>query len=291
MPDQWIDQAEGLRKLLVKTPPQIVTLCSATPEPGRPWALLNLAAALKQAGSGVLIIDGAAGQEGGLMACPVQPIQLKNVLEESCSLSQAISVAPEQIPVIAAQSGLDGLVEALSENHSFSRQLKLASETTEVLLVNTIPNAQGWQCPDALLGQEMVMTVRPERNSVSATYELIKSLCERSSQREFRLLISGNPDVRESQRLHKALSSALARTLNVKLTLLGVMPSDRNLHQAASHGRAVVASHPNTFSAASFRKMADSLIRCRTAGLSRSGISTSLVPKINKSGAFSSVRG
>jgi flagellar biosynthesis protein FlhG len=291
MPDQWIDQAEGLRKLLVKAPPQIVTLCSAMPEPGRPWALLNLAAALKQAGSGVLILDGAAGQAGGLMACPVQPIQFKNILEGNCSISQAISMAPEQIPVIAAQSGLDGLVEALSENHSFSRQLKLDSGTTEVLLVNTLPNAHGLQCPDALLGQEMVITVRPERSSVSATYELIKSLCERSSQRTFRLLISGNPDVRESQRLHKALSSALARTFNVNMTLLGVMPSDRNLHHAASQGRAVVASHPNTFSAASFRKMADSLIRCRTAGLPRLGVPTSLVPKINTSSAISLVRG
>jgi flagellar biosynthesis protein FlhG len=291
MPDQWVDQAEGLRRLLVKTPPQIVTLCSALPEPGRPWALLNLAAALRQAGSGVLIVDAAAGQEGGLMASPLQPIQLKNVLEGHCTFAHAISMGPEEIPVIAAQSGLTGLVEAVSENKQLAAQLKLDAGSIEVLLVNTVPDSSGAQCPDNLLNQEVVITVRPERDSVAATYQLIKTLCQRSSQRQYRLLISGDPNIREAQRLHRALSSALERSSNVKLTLLGLMPSDRYVHQAASHGRAVVASAPNTFSAASFRKMADSLIRCRTAASHRYGMSAPMASNMPKPGALSSVRG
>jgi len=291
MRNQWIDQAEGLRKLLVKTPPQIITLCSALPEPGRPWALLNLAAALKQAGSGVVIMDGAAGQQGGLMACPLQPIQLKNVLEGTCTLTQAISMAPEHIPVIAAQSGLEGLVESLSQNQQFAQQLKLDVESTEVLLVNTVPDALGSSFPDALLTQELVITVRPERASVSATYEMVQSLCKRSPQRDFRLLISGNPNIREAQRLHRALSSSLAKSFGVNLTLLGVMPSDRYLHNAASHGRAVVSSHPNTFSAASFRKMADSLIRCRSAASPRFGVPSHVVSNFTQPDAIYSVRG
>jgi len=290
MSDQWIDQAAGLRKLLVKTPPQIITLCSALPEPGRPWALLNLAAALQQAGSGVLIADAAAGQEGGLMEVPLQAIQLKNVLQGHCSFLHAISKGPEHIPVIAAQSGVEGIVHALSHDHPFASQLKLDLGSIEVVLVNTVANPSGAQCPDELLDQEIVITVRPERESVAASYQLIKKLCERSNQRQFRLLISGNPNLREAQRLHRALSNALERSFKVQLTLLGMMPADRYVHQAASHGRAVVASAPHTFSAASFRKMADSLIRCRTVGLNRFTTPAPMVKNVPKPRVISSVR-
>lgn len=291
MPDRWIDQAEGLRKLLIKTPPHIVTLCSAMSEPGRPWALLNLAAALKQAGSDVLIVDAAAGQDGGLMEVPLQPIQLQNVIQGECCFSKAVSIGPEGIPVIAARSGVEGLVEALSNKQKLRSQLKLELGSIEVLLINTVPNLSGLQCADALLDQELVMTVRPERESVASTFKLIQTLSKRSSQRQYRLLVTGNPSIREAQRLHHALATALERSSNIKLSLLGVMPADRYVYHAASHGRTVVASNPHSFSAASFRKMADSLIRCRAAGLNRFAMNTLLVSKNTKQGALSSVRG
>jgi len=291
MLDHWVDQADGLRRLLSKTPPQIVTLCSAISEPGRPWALLNLAAALREAGVGVLIVDAAVGQDGGLLAEHREGYELQDVLHAQCTLAEAIHNGPEDIPVICAHSGVEGLVTALTENQTFLGQLQLFSEGIEILLVNTVPDATGAQCSDELLSQEMVITVRPERASVAETYRLIQSLCERSSQREFRLLVSGKPSIREAQKLHRALSQALDRALDLQLTLLGIMPSDRYLREAASEGRTVVIRNPNTVSASSFRRMADSLIRCRAVESQRLGISPVLTSKTPKSRAFSSLRG
>ncbi|MBL4951776.1 hypothetical protein JK635_05925, partial [Neobacillus sp. YIM B02564] len=59
-----IDQAEGLRRMVAKPAPRVLTFLSATPDHEKSATLLNLGASLARAGSGVLLLDACATARG-----------------------------------------------------------------------------------------------------------------------------------------------------------------------------------------------------------------------------------
>ena len=59
-----IDQAEGLRRMVAKPAPRVLTFLSATPDHEKSATLLNLGASLARTGSGVLLVDACATTRG-----------------------------------------------------------------------------------------------------------------------------------------------------------------------------------------------------------------------------------
>src|SRR6476620_4618619 len=59
-----IDQAEGLRRMVAKPAPRVLTFLSATPAHEKSATLLNLGASLARTGSGVLLVDACATTRG-----------------------------------------------------------------------------------------------------------------------------------------------------------------------------------------------------------------------------------
>jgi flagellar biosynthesis protein FlhG len=270
MAELWNDQADGLRRLLSVVPLQFVALTSAHAEPGRPWAVLNLAAALRLAGVGVLVIDGAAGYPGGLTAPLHGGHELADVLAGRCQLEAAILPGPEGIPVLPARTGIAGLAEDDAPARRLSERLHALPGGIEVLLVNLPADEGGGQVSAALLAHELVVTASPDRDSVTSTYRLLKRLALSSGKREFRLLVTGAASAAEARRVHRTLAQALERWVDVRLDLLGVMPADPDLRLAASQGRTLVTAQPSAATASNFRRMADSLIRWRSHANARS---------------------
>ena len=262
--DHGIDQAEGLRRLLSGVPLQFVTLTSARSEPGRPWAVLNLAAALRLAGVGVLVIDAAAGDAGGLARASGSGFELADVLAGRCALEAAILPGPEGIPLLPARTGVAGLAGNGALGRQFSERLHGLPGGIEVLLINLPADESGRQVSDALLEHDVVISVRPDRDSITSAYRLIRRLAATGGKRRFRLLVTGASNVEEARRVYQNLSDALERWLDARLDLLGVMPAESTLRAAASRGRSVVASEPTAAAASSFRRMANSLIRWRS---------------------------
>ena len=267
MAEAWADQADGLRRMLSGVPLQVVSLTSAHGDAGRPWAVLNLAAALRLAGVGVLVIDAAAGHPGGLTSQRRSGHELADVLAGGCALEAAILPGPEGIPVLPARTGVADLAGSSAAARRLVSCLQALPGGIEVLLVNLPSGETGDQVSPALLDHELVLSVAPNSDSITSTYRLIKRLALSSGKREFRLLVTGVTSVREAQRVHRNLSDALARWAGVQLVMLGVMPADQHLRHAASQGRALVASEPAAAAASSFRRMADSLILWRSRGL------------------------
>jgi flagellar biosynthesis protein FlhG len=225
--------------------------------------VLNLAAALRMAGVGVLVVDAAAGHPGGLTSRRSGGHELADVLAGRCTLEAAILPGPEGIPVLPARTGVHGLAGPGEPARRFSERLRGLPGGIEVLLVNLPADETGSQVPTGLLQHEVVVSVRPDRDSITGSYRLIKRLAAISGKREFRLLVTGAASLAEAQRVHRNLSHATEQWLDARLDLLGVMPTDSNLRLAASQGRTVVAAEPGAAAASSFRSMADSLIRLR----------------------------
>ncbi len=258
-----MDQADGLRRLLSGVSLQIVSLTSAMADAGRPWAVLNLAAALRLAGVGVLVVDAAAGHAGGLTDARRRGHELADVLAGTCTLESAVLPGPDGILVLPARTGVADLASHSDAARAFARQLQALPGGIEVLLVHLPAGEAGDQVSEALLAHELVISVAPQREAITAAYRLIRRLAASSGKRAFRLLVTGAVHAQEAQRVHANLSQALHRFTGVQLTLLGVMPADSRLRHAASLGRTVVACEPAAPAASSFRRMADSLIRWR----------------------------
>lgn len=263
MADHYSDQADGLRRLLSAVSLQFVSLTSAQPEPGRPWAVLNLAAAMRLAGVGVLVIDAAAGVPGGLMVGH-EGHELADVLGGRCSPEAAVLPGPEGIPVMPARTGLAGLAGDSPAARRFAERLHALPGGIEVLLVNLPAGLDGTQFSPELLRHEVVVTASPQRDSLTASYRLLKELAASGAKRQFRLLVTGTSGAHQARDVHRSLAAALQRWAGARLDLLGVMPVDEHLRHAASQGRVLVASEPQAAAASNFRRMADLLIRLRS---------------------------
>lgn len=276
MADAFCDQADGLRRLLSSVPLQFITLTSAQPEPGRPWAVLNLAAALRLAGVGVLVVDAAAGAPGGLTSARGGGHELADVLAGRCALEAAILPGPDAIPVLPARTGVAGLAGEGAAARHLAERLHALPGGIEVLLINLPAGESGAQFSPALLEHEVVVTASPQRESVTGAYRLLRQLARVGGKRQFRLLVTGAAHAHEAARVHRTLSQAMQRWNGARLDLLGVMPADPHLRLAASQGRVLVASEPAAAAASNFRRMADSLIRWRSHAQARERASAPL---------------
>ena len=69
--DGGVDQAEGLRRLLVLNQTQVITVVAGKAGVGRTSATINLAAALARSGKDVLVLDENHGPNKGAPYAPV----------------------------------------------------------------------------------------------------------------------------------------------------------------------------------------------------------------------------
>lgn len=270
MAEAWVDQADGLRRLLADTTLQVVSLTSARPDPGRPWAVLNLAAALRLAGVGVLVVDAASGQPGALTQVRRPGHDLADVLAQRCDLASAILPGPEGIPVLPARTGVAGLGGPDPASRRLAHAVRALPGGIEVLLVNLPAAEEGTQLGTSLGVHEVVLTTTPEPEVITATYRLARRLAAETGCQTLRLLVTGAAGVAQAQRVHGNLAQTLARYAGVTLTLLGVMPADGSLRRAAASGRTLVAIEPAAPAAGSFRRMAANLLQSLSLG---SGVS------------------
>lgn len=268
MDNRALDQAFGLRALGAGRKLTRLVLCSAVSEPGRPWAILNLAAGLQSAGVAVLVVDAVPGHGGSLLAKGLSASALEEVLA-SGAWDRVISRGPDDIPILAVESlavwqALTGTLNELCL--STARGL---SESIDVLLINAGTSASGAQLAALKESHELIVAVRPERQSVSKTYQMIQELSKETLSGRLRVLISGTASLREAKRLFEALSLAALRSFHLELSFLGLLPFEKTIRRAAERGHTVVTSDPAARAASGFRQIADALLRQQTSPVAR----------------------
>lgn len=261
MADFLRDQAEGLRRLLERAGVRMMTLDSGCPGVGKTSAVINVAVALAARGSRVLVIDENHGPAnvGGLLG--VRPrFELQHVIREACRLEDALLPGPRGITMLGAANSaraLSGLRQ--TDQERLIKGFGGLDGRFDVVLVDT-PCAQADRTglfTHAV--QDTIIVSSLAAHAITAAYALIKRLRDGPRGRRFYLLLNRVGCERNARVVIDNLQSVAQGYLATPLEILGCVPNDGRLHEAARGFLPVVEAYPAAPAAAGFRRIAASI--------------------------------
>ncbi len=258
-----MDQAEGLRRLLGRDFFRIVTLTSSRTGVGKTTAVLNLGAALSRAGQNVMILDENKGKGNlaGLLGIR-DAGDLLDVARFGRTLEEVMIPGPEGMTLLQAAQGISALADlSETEQERLVACMSNIARPVDVVLVDTAAGSPGHLLSLALAAQEIIVVLSPEGSAITDAYALIKMMNMHYGKRHFRILVNKVKNGEEGRAVFENMSKVAMRFLSISLDYMGYIPLDGTLGQASRLMRPVTDVFPLSSSSASFRSIADSVIR------------------------------
>jgi len=264
MPRMMRDQAEGLRRLRVGDAVRIITVAGGKCGVGKTSAVVNLAMVLAKTGKHVLVLDENPRHNNvntnlGLKA----RYDLLHVINRDKTLEQVIVPGPEGISVLTAMRGVHSLGQLDHDDQEwlvecFSR----LPRPVDVVLVDTAAGGASHVLSLSLAAQQVLVVLSGAASSITDGYALIKIMSREYAKRHFLVLVNKVGSEQEARVIFTNISQVARRHLSVSLDFMGCIPTDEKLRRCTQLCRPVVEAFPASVSAAGFRELAESLLRC-----------------------------
>ncbi|HUW26415.1 MAG TPA: AAA family ATPase [Gallionella sp.] len=265
-----IDQAEGLRRLLISNRTQVIGVAAGKSGVGCTTSIINLAAALVRSGKNVLVLDENHAPDNlaerlGLSA----RYDLLDAALGKCKLVETVMVSRglSVLPAARAADALAGLPQYAQQR--LKNVLADISNGVDVLLVDTAMPASRHtgRLPGhtaALLNQAgaaMLLVMDTTVSGITGSYALIKRLALESACSQFSIVINKAVDELAAMNAFNNMAAVAWRNLAVRLTYLGRIPHDEKLKRATRLGKAVVEAFPDSVSACACVALSGKLLR------------------------------
>lgn len=276
MRSDGMDQAEGLRRMLVLNQTQVITVVAGKAGVGRTSATINLAAALAYSGKNVLVLDENHGPNNLLNRMGLSAkYDLLDVAQGKCGLCEAalaargFGILPTARAMLALaqldQAGQQRLEEALTE----------ASDGVDVVLVDAaMPilspstklrpgQAEGLAAavsPSLASGAALLVLVEATPSGITESYALIKRLALENARQQFGIAVNKAGNEQAATTVFENMAKVARRNLSVRLEYLGHIPADERLKCAMQPGKSVVEAFPTAASTKSYLELSRKLL-------------------------------
>jgi flagellar biosynthesis protein FlhG len=298
--DFRIDQAEGLRKLLLGERSRTVTLMAGKAGLGRTTAIISLAATLARRGKRVLVIDenGGTGNVTGRLRLPagrdlLDVLQGRGNLRDAIHTTHGYSVLSSARAVQLAANlhpcdsgGVSKAPRSAKEksvNHSrhdgetgATQLLQGMLDSVDVILIDAAVSLtesmtaesgrthNGHRCVTAdsrlSTGTVLVVMVDGTHQGITEGYATIKRLALEQERLQFEIVVNRVADEPAAVTVYENMARLARRNLAVRLELLGWIPRDENIKRANQLGKALVDLFPSSPSALSYVQLAQKLL-------------------------------
>lgn len=255
------DQAEGLRRMMAKPRPRVISLLSACPTSDQHQTMTNLAATLAAFGYKVLLLNANHGDmQEALKAYGVNNVPtLLSVTQGKHPLIEAI-VSSELGFSFANLMSTKNLTEAMLKPHAdrLNALLEGLAQRFDLILVNAV--LAGNTLPLPVLNQgEIMIQLNPQAHSVKEAYKLIKKQYSELGKRSFGVLVTGSHQ-QKAEEVFNGLAKVARQYLSVELDFMGAIPLDEHLRRADIIGRAIIEAFPKAAAAKAFKQLAERFI-------------------------------
>ncbi len=258
-----VDQAEGLRRLLLRNHTRVITVVAGKPGVGRTSAAINLAAALARSGKGVMVLDENHAPDN--LACRLGLFarhDLLDVLQGKCKPREALLSTGgfSVLPTARAMCALTMLNQV--EQLRLENALSEVSSNVDVMLVDAaMPAGRAAVSSSLVAGGSLLVVMDATASGITGSYALIKRLVLENARLQFEILVNKVADERAAMKVFCNMDQVARRNLAGRLEYLGHVPPDDRLKRAAQLGRSVVEAFPTADSAKSYLELARCLLR------------------------------
>lgn len=265
-----IDQAEGLRRLLVCNRMQTIAVTAGKPGVGCTSTTINLAAALARSGKDVLVLDGNHAPDN--LADRMRLSARYDLLDAAlgrCTLVEAVMVSRGfgVLPVARAMDALTGLPQ--NDWQCLKNTLTEVSHGVDILLVDAVMPAS--RCAEWLYdhtavlsnpaGSATLVVMDATVSGITGSYVMIKRLALENARQQFGIVVNKAVDEVSAKTVFNNMATAARRNLAVQLVYLGHIPQDDKLKCATRLGKAVVEAFPDSASARACLALSEKLLR------------------------------
>ena len=265
-----VDQAEGLRRLLVRDHIQVVTVVAGKPGVGRTSTTINLAAAMARSGKEVLVLDENQAANNLLDHLGLHAkYDLLDVAQAKCKPRDAVLGANgfSVLPAARAICSLAQLQQA--EQQRLENALDEVSGGVDVVLVDAampalsrLGGAMGQVAVSSSLasGVSLLVVVDATTSGITDSYAFIKRMALENARLQFEIVVNKVSDERAAMMVFGNMAKVARRNLAARLEYLGCIPQDDRLKRATQLGRSVVEAFPTSASAKSYLELSQKLL-------------------------------
>lgn len=257
------DQAEGLRRMLVRNQTQVITLMAGKGGVGRTSTTLNLAAALSGAGKDVLVLDENPAPNNltdslGLIARH----DLLDVAQGKCQLRDAV-LRGKGYAILPASRAMRALAKLNpAEQQCLENALSEVSGGVDVMLVDAaMLDVQTDVSSSLAPGVRLLIVMDATPTGITASYALVKRLALENARLRFEVVVNKVANEHAARLVFGNIEKVARSNLAVRLEYLGCIPLDDRLKRATQLGRSVVEAFPAASSAKSFQDLSQSVLQ------------------------------
>ncbi|HEX5363695.1 MAG TPA: P-loop NTPase [Gallionella sp.] len=257
------DQAEGLRRLLLRNQTQVITVVSGKSGVGRTSATINFAAALVRSGKDVLVLDENPVPHNLLDRLGLSArYDLLDVIQGKCSPGEAVlsSKGVSVLPTARAMLALATLNQA--EQQRLENALNVISSGVDVMLVDAaMLVGQAAVSSSLASGASLLVVVDGTAAGITESYALIKRLALENARLRFEIVVNRVDNEQAAITVFNNMAKVAQRHLAARLEYLGHIPFDDRLKRSTQLGRSVVEAFPASDSAKSYLELSQKLLR------------------------------
>ncbi|PKO45138.1 MAG: MotR [Betaproteobacteria bacterium HGW-Betaproteobacteria-22] len=252
------DQAAGLRRIMAKPRPRIVSILSATPAQNQARLITNLAASMIDQGSTVLVMHASEEARDAHYQLEHTRTLLETVMQKS-STGHAIKTTRYGFSALKLMHKKSKHYLGEENNHALlDRVFNHLAHQYGIVLVDTELNEAGVLPLNTLNEAEIIIQLTRNPESITEAYRLIKQIYNALGRRSFGIIVD---DATESQAktVFRNISDVAKRFMRIDLEFFGAIPVDDHMHRAARHGRSVIDAFPMAIATAALKQIAQRL--------------------------------
>lgn len=252
------DQAAGLRRLMAKPKPRIVSILSASSAQNQPRLMTNLAASIMGQGCDVLVVH--ASPESRESNYEVEKLaSLLEVANQHVNLQSALKVSSHGFSVAKLMhKNLLSKPQDNNNSHQLNRIFNDLARQYEIVLVDTFVNENNLLPLPALNESEIIIQLTRKPESITQAYTLIKQICSELGRRSFGIIVDDATDA-QAQILFRNIFEVAKRFMHIELEFFGAIPADEHLSRATKLGRSVIDAFPLATASTALKQIAQRL--------------------------------
>jgi len=223
---------------------------------------VNLSLALKSEGKKVAIIDADLGMANIDVVLGVAPqYNLNHMISGQKEITEIIMKGPKGLDIIPGISGVEELANLSDyQLQNFIKGWQILEDKYDIILIDTGAGVSKSVVNFILAADEIIVISTPEPTSVTDAYGIIKVIAKRQKNSRVNLVINQIENSKEGENVSKRLSKVAKDFLEVNLSILGMIPSDKNVVKAVKKQRPFILEFPNCKAANAINEIKNELL-------------------------------
>lgn len=230
---------------------------------GKTNVSVNLALALAQSGSRVLLLDADLSLANVDVLLGVRPTHsLQNLVDGTATLDEVLMAVADDLDLLPATSGILRLERLTHEQRiNIADELAPLEDRYDWLILDTGAGLTANVLFFNALADHVLLVTVPEPTALTDTYAMLKVLTRTYQISSIAVLINQVATAVAAEAVHTRLREVSNKFLGVDLPLAGYIPMDPNLPRAVTARRPLLDHAPGSIAARSLRLLAKRLPR------------------------------